>query len=136
MDILTEELRKLGLEGEIDNSKSKPEAYSHDASMFELMPEVVVAPKNSKDIEKLVQYAAEAKKRHNKHISITARSAGTDMSGGAINRSIVMDMLPHFNKIHSVTATEAHAQPGVYYRDFEKATLEKLALKLGVKILE
>lgn len=128
MDTLTEELRKLGLEGEIDSSKSKREAYSHDASMFELVPEVVVAPKNSEDIKKLVQYASEAKKRHNKHISLTARSAGTDMSGGAINQSIIMDMLPHFNKIHATSAIEAHAQPGVYYRDFEKETLKHGAL--------
>ncbi len=124
MSILTEELRQLGLEGEIDDTATTRELYSHDASMFELVPEVVVAPKNVSDIKKLVRYAADAKKRHNKHISITARSAGTDMSGGAINQSIIMDMKKYFTKIISVNASEARAQPGVYYRDFEKETLK------------
>lgn len=128
MSIIIEELKQLGLAGDIDDSEVTRELYSHDASMFELVPEVVVAPKNADDIKKLVRYVSEAKKRHNKHISLTARSAGTDMSGGAINQSIVMDMLKYFNKIGHVSATEANAQPGVYYRDFEKETLKYGAL--------
>src|SRR5690606_37229342 len=60
--------------------------------------------------------------------SITPRSAGTDMSGGAIGQSIVLDMVRHMNDIFEVTATTAHAQPGVYYRDFEKQTLKHNAL--------
>lgn len=128
MNSLVDELQKIGFEGEIDDSQNTRDLFSHDASMFELVPEVVVSPKNSADIQKLVRYAGEAKKRHNKHISLTARSGGTCMSGGAINQSIVMDMAAHFNKIGLVTPTEAHAQPGVYYRDFEKATLQHGAL--------
>src|SRR5690606_10193771 len=103
------------------------DAFSHDASMFELLPEAVVSPKDSSDIEKLVQFVA-ANKAENPTLSITPRSAGTDMSGGAIGQSIVLDMVKHMNKIFDVSATAAHAQPGVYYRDFEKITLEHDAL--------
>jgi len=59
---------------------------------------------------------------------LTARSAGTDMSGGAINDSVIMDFTRYFTKIESVSSRSAHAQPGVFYRDFEKATLEHKAL--------
>lgn len=128
MSIIVEELKQLGLAGDIDDSRETRDLYSHDASMFELVPEVVVAPKNAEDIKKLVRYVSEAKTRHNKHISLTARSAGTDMTGGAINQSIVMDMVKYFNKIGHVSATEANAQPGVHYRDFEKETLKHGAL--------
>jgi FAD/FMN-containing dehydrogenase len=69
-----------------------------------------------------------AHKKDQPGLSITARSAGTDMSGGAINDSIIADFNKHFTQIYSVTSTEAHAQPGVFYRDFEKATLEHTAL--------
>ncbi|MGH7194359.1 MAG: FAD-binding oxidoreductase, partial [Candidatus Saccharimonadales bacterium] len=55
---------------------------------------------------------------------LTARSAGTDMSGGAINDSIIVNFLEHFTKIEKVTAGAAQVQPGVFYRDFEPETLK------------
>ena len=39
-------LKKSGFKGDIDNSQPTRELNSHDASLFELMPEVVVAPKD------------------------------------------------------------------------------------------
>jgi len=50
------------------------------------------------------------------------------MSGGAVNESVIVDFTKHFTKIESVSATEAQAQPGVFYRDFEAATLEYKAI--------
>lgn len=116
--------------------------YSHDASLFEVMPKLVVFPKNSDDICALVKWAEE-KKNAGENISITARSAGTCMSGGPLGESIIMDFTKFMNKIISVrevpayqilpkffgaknevTITgEARVMPGCYYRDFEEATL-------------
>lgn len=112
------------IQGEVDNTPLVREFYSHDASMFELVPELVVAPKDSEDIQKLVRYVSAEKKKGHGHISLTARSAGTDMSGGAINQSIVMDMTKHFDRIFEVTAHSAHVQPGVYFRDLDTATIQ------------
>ena len=128
MEDLKQNLQKLGFKGEVDVRAETRDTYSHDASMFELMPEAVVFPTDSKDVQRLVSYVSQAKKTENKRISLTARAAGTDMSGGAINQSIIMDMTKHFHKIHEVDAQSAHAQPGVYYRDFEKQTLKHGAL--------
>jgi FAD/FMN-containing dehydrogenase len=61
-------------------------------------------------------------------LSITARSAGTDMTGGAINQSIIIDMTKHFNQIEEVTPKYARVQPGVHYRDFEVETFKHDAL--------
>jgi FAD/FMN-containing dehydrogenase len=91
--------------------------------MFELKPEVIVAPKDAADIGTIVTYVAKNKQQH-PELSITARSGGTDMSGGAINTSIVLDFTKHFTTIGKVGATSARVQPGVYYRDFEPKTLE------------
>lgn len=120
-------LKEKGFKGDIDLSLPTREVFSHDASMFELVPEVVIAPKEAADIGLLVAEVAAAKNTKN-HLSITPRSAGTDMSGGAIGQSIVLDMKRYLNKIISVNAKEAHAQPGVFYRDFEKETLKHHAL--------
>jgi FAD/FMN-containing dehydrogenase len=124
MEELLQKLQKNKFKGEADNSVATRDFYSHDASMFEMMPQVVLFPKDSKDIQTLVKEVTATKKKTKQHISITARSAGTDMSGGAINQSIIIDMTKHFNQIFEVDKLNAHAQPGVYYRDFEVETLK------------
>ena len=113
--------------GEVDWSRHSLECYSHDASMFELIPKAVVFPKNSSDIQKLVKHVAKSKK-DNPDISLTPRSAGTDMTGGAINESIIVDMTRHFDKTLAVSLEQATVLPGRHYRDFEKDTFKHNAL--------
>ncbi|HEY8999186.1 MAG TPA: FAD-binding oxidoreductase [Candidatus Saccharimonadales bacterium] len=127
MDDFKQALQKAGFSGEVDDAAATLDFYSHDASMFELRPKLVVTPKDAKDVAHLVGLVA-AQKKSMPGLSLTARSAGTDMSGGAINESIIVDFNKHFTKIEDVSATAAHAQPGVFYRDFEKETLKHKAL--------
>ena len=108
--------------GEIDFSPETLEKYSHDASLFELVPKVVVHPKDSSDIQAMVRWVIANKKR-TPELSITPRSAGTDMSGGAIGQSIVADMTTHMNKIEKMSRETATYQPGVFFRDFDAKTL-------------
>lgn len=123
MKYLSDALRAAGFAGEIDTTPETLETYSHDASLFEIVPDVVVSPTGSKDVERLVSVVAKLKRTYPR-LSITGRSAGTDMAGGAINDSVIASFTPHMNKIGKVTATEATAEPGVYYRDFEVETLK------------
>lgn len=109
------------VQGEIFDDDAALEVASHDASLFELRPEVVVAPRDSNDIVQLVRYI-NTHKDVQPNLSLTVRSAGTDMSGGAVNDSIVIDMKPHMNQVYNVTRDEAHLQPGVYFRDFDTKT--------------
>lgn len=127
MEEIIQKLKQLGFSGETDTVQSTLDFYSHDASMFEMKPQAVVMPHNSKDVQTLVGLVADLKKHH-PELSVTARSAGTDMSGGAINDSIVVDFNKHFGKIESITPTSAHVQPGVFYRDFEPETFKHGAL--------
>jgi FAD/FMN-containing dehydrogenase len=127
MEDFKQKLRAAGFVGELQDDAATKETYSHDASLFEVKPQLVVFPKDAKDVQTLVKQVAQAKKSM-PELSVTARSAGTDMSGGAVNDSIIVDFSRYFNQIHKVTATQAHAQPGVFYRDFEKATLKHKAL--------
>lgn len=121
MENLDKQLQTI-ISGDIDTSEESLEFYSHDASMFELKPEVIVSPKNIDDIKAIVKFVAQ-NKQANPNLSITARSGGTCMSGGSIGQSIIVDFNKYFTQIGEVTPTEANAQPGVWYRDFEKATL-------------
>lgn len=127
MKDLKEKLQQTGFTGELDDSDQTKEFYSHDASMFEIVPEIVANPKTAEDVTKLVKFVAENKK-DNPELSITARSAGTDMSGAAINDSIIVDFHTHLNQLINIDPNHATVQPGMYFRDFDKETLKLEAL--------
>lgn len=116
------EIKKF-FKGEVYSDEQSLVAASHDASIFEVRPSLVVAPQDVFDIKNLVSFVLKKKQTGDK-ISLTARSAGTDMSGGPLTESIVVDFLPHFNHVKSVDAGSAVTEPGVYYRDFERETLK------------
>lgn len=120
---LQAELSKI-FNGELDTTDETREFYSHDASLFELKPQIVAYPQDTADIKSLVTFVREHKKA-NPELNITPRSRGTDMSGGAIGESIVMDVSKHLNQIYEVTSETAHAQPGVLFKDFDIATLKQ-----------
>ena len=109
--------------GELRDDAATLDLFSHDASLFEVRPQLVVSPKTAADVEVLVTTVAKHKSAI-PNLSLTGRSAGTDMSGGAINDSIIVDFRSHFTTIESITKTAAHVQPGVLYRDFEPQTLK------------
>lgn len=127
MDGFKQTLRDAGFKGDFDDSATAKDHYSHDASLFEIVPELIVFPKDPQDVEILVAVAAKEKKRL-PQLSLTGRSAGTDMAGGAINDSVIVDFTRYINQIKHVSSSQATAQPGVFYRDFETATFEKNAL--------
>lgn len=110
--------------GEVRSDEKTLDSASRDASLFEVKPSLVVAPLNVSDIKNLVSFAIK-KKLAGESISLTARSAGTDMSGGPLSEGIIVDFLPHFNHIKEISGFSAVSEPGVYYRDFEKETLNK-----------
>ncbi|MFZ1249676.1 MAG: FAD-binding oxidoreductase [Candidatus Saccharimonadales bacterium] len=127
MKDLKNALQKHGFLGELDDSPEAIETYSHDASMFELRPQIVARPRDSADVQRLVRFVATHKKEH-PGLSLTGRAAGTDMAGGAINESIIVDFAKYFTHIGPITGLKGTAQPGVFYRDFERETLKKNVL--------
>ena len=92
--------------------------YSGDASVFRIMPRVVVAPKTIADIKALVNYVREHK-RHDTSLSLTVRSGGTDMGGGPLSDSIVVDMNKYLNKLVRFGKNSVTVQPGMFYHDLE-----------------
>ncbi len=100
------------------------DTYSHDASLLEVRPRIVLFPKDAEDIEKVVEFVA-AHKAQNPELSVTARAAGTCMSGGPLNESIIIDVTKYMRGTLAVGDLEATVLPGTYYRDFEKETLQK-----------
>ena len=123
---IQKELAKI-FKGELDTSDETRAFYSHDASLFELKPQIVGFPKDAEDIKNTVKFVNEHR-AGNPELNITPRSRGTDMSGGAIGQSIVLDVSKYMNQSHEVTETDAHVQPGLLYRDFDVTTEKRGSL--------
>jgi FAD/FMN-containing dehydrogenase len=147
---MKEEIQKI-FKGEVDDSEETLKKYSHDASIFDVRPKFVLYPKDTDDVKNTVKWVNENKSKY-PDLSITARCAGTDMSGGAINESIILDFTKYMNRLvlfnlpvndsgafafgdegqrthdainHLQEGGSITVQPGMFYRDFEKLTLAK-----------
>lgn len=93
--------------------------FSRDTSLFSVRPEAVAFPASAQDVQTLVSFVAKHKDDHSE-LSLTARSAGTDMTGGPLNESIIMSCTENLNEVLEFEHDHAVVQPGVYYHDFEK----------------
>lgn len=117
MELLFHNLRQI-FKGAILTHRDDRIAHSHDASIYEIVPQAVLEPKDSKDIQKLVTFVQKNKADY-PSLSITTRSAGTDMSGASIGNSLVLSMTRHFSHIGGLHGTILHTQPGVFLRDID-----------------
>ncbi|MSR70831.1 FAD-binding oxidoreductase, partial [Candidatus Kaiserbacteria bacterium] len=121
---LAEELRTL-VRGEVDDAPATLDKNSRDASLFRVLPEVVVRPLDAEDISVTVRLVNQKKLVPKDHTSVTARAAGTDMSGGPLNDSIILDTTAHLNRLLELGEGEAIVEPGMFFRDFDKETKKK-----------
>lgn len=121
----TKLLEKLNstIKGDVLYDEETISTYSHDTSLFEVKPQVVVFPRNEEDVQNLVKFVSDHKYEE-PHLSLTGRSAGTDMSGGCINDSIIVAFQKHFSGPITMKGNVATAEPGMFYRDFEAETLK------------
>lgn len=141
MQEIKEELSKV-LRGDVEDSKKTLERYSKDYSIFSIKPELVVFPKDSKDVENLVKYINKKKGAGYVYLSLTPRGAGSDMTGGPLTDSIVVDMSRYMQGVLEIKSGKfgrqshisghtfevagiAKVLPGTFYRDFEKETLKE-----------
>ena len=110
--------------GEVSDSEIDLRHASRDTSLFTRTPKLVVYPKDTGDVSNVVKAAVSAQEAGTE-VSLTGRAAGTDMSGGPLTTSVVVSFTKHMNHVLEVGEGYAITEPGVFYRDFEKATLEK-----------
>lgn len=118
MDLYKELAARIA--GEIASDPHTRSHYSEDRSPFQIIPSAVVFPKHSRDIRTIVQFVARHKKQF-PQLSITARAAGTDVTGGPLGNSIILDVSRHCTHAHIFTqSATAITEPGLHYADFER----------------
>ncbi len=83
--------------GEVSIQPAILAALSTDASVLQQTPEMVVYPRVTNDIRKVARFAWQlAEKGH--VLPITARGSGTDQTGAAIGRGVVLALTAHMNQ--------------------------------------
>ncbi|MFZ2555265.1 MAG: FAD-binding oxidoreductase [Minisyncoccia bacterium] len=117
------------LRGDITDESTELERFSRDTSIFKRKPSLVVSPRDAGDLAALVTYV-HGRRAGGDSISLTGRSGGTDMTGGPLTDSIVVSFGKYMNKMVEIGVDFATAEPGMYYRDFERQTLAKNGMLL------
>ena len=128
--MLSDEIKQF-LHGDVAEDSATIEKYSRDYSVFKVKPQLIVFPKDVDDLKNIVAFVGK-KKAEGVDISLTGRSAGTDMTGGPLTQGIVLSFTKYFNHIKEIhapatSADEAYTvvEPGVYFRDLEKELTAK-----------
>ncbi len=115
---LVRELRK-NIRGDVIHRTIDLEVYSHDESIFEVQPEVVVRPRDVDDVVTLVEIAS----RH--RASITSRGGGTSTAGQAIGPGIIADFSKYFTRVLDLSADKCIVEPGVVLDDLNRMLAAK-----------
>ncbi len=115
---------KQKFKGKITTDEADLEKYSRDASIFEIHPKLIVEPEDVQDIKNLVEFVAK-EKPNSPDLSLTARAGGTDMTGGSINDSIIIDVAANLNAISNLTNESVETGSGVKFADLEPKLVAK-----------
>jgi len=109
-------LRRNGID-DVDDSVLTRALYSSDASLYRVVPQVVVRPRH---IDELVATVAVAS---NLGVPLTMRGAGTSIAGNAIGTGIVVDVAKHLNRVLEidVEARTACVDPGAVHAALQRS---------------
>jgi FAD/FMN-containing dehydrogenase/Fe-S oxidoreductase len=101
--------KDIFLSGEVFIDLKSCYLYSTDASAYREIPLAIAYPKNSDDIEKIIQFANKNK------VGIIPRTAGTSLAGQVVGNGIVVDVSRYLTQIIEVNKDESwiRVQPGV-----------------------
>lgn len=118
-------LRRHGVD-DVDDSTLARALYSADASLYRVVPQVVVRPRHRDELGAVLDVARSA------GVPLTMRGAGTSIAGNAVGGGIVVDTSRHLNRVLSIDpeARTARVEPGVVHAQLQAAAAPH-GLRLG-----
>jgi FAD/FMN-containing dehydrogenase/Fe-S oxidoreductase len=113
---LVAELRRRGV-SDVDDSTLARALYSSDASLYRVVPQVVVRPRETDEILAVLDVSRAL------GVPVTMRGAGTSIAGNAVGPGIVVDTVRHLGSVLSVDAEARTAvvQPGTVHANLQRA---------------
>ena len=83
VQVFLEELRQSKFSGKINHDYATRVVTSTDNSIYQVLPQAIISPKNISDIQTVMSIAD--KKQFRKNIKITARGGGTGTNGQSLS---------------------------------------------------
>ena len=98
--------------GEIEADSALRAAMSTDNSVYQIYPDVVVAPRTAGDVVALLDVMAQPEFAQ---LALTPRGGGTGTNGQSLNQGVILDFRRHMNKLIAVNEAErwADVEPGM-----------------------
>tara|TARA_B100000579_G_scaffold413989_1_gene407162 strand:+ start:514 stop:3603 length:3090 start_codon:yes stop_codon:yes gene_type:complete len=114
------ELRRSKFSGKINHDYATRVVTSTDNSIYQVMPQAIISPKNIIDIQTVMSIADRKKFRQN--IKITARGGGTGTNGQSLSDGIVLDCSRFMNRILEINIKQGwvRVEPGVVLDQLNK----------------
>jgi len=109
-------LRQAGVTDVSDSTLDRA-LYSSDASIYRVVPEVVVRPRSTDEIQAVLSVSRES------GVPLTMRGAGTSIAGNAVGPGFVVDTSRHLNRVLAVdpSTRTAVVEPGVVHAALQAA---------------
>ncbi|MBC8258978.1 MAG: FAD-binding oxidoreductase [SAR324 cluster bacterium] len=106
-------LRNSKFSGDINHDFASRLVNATDNSIYQLLPQAVIFPKNMEDIRCVLKIADQQQFR--KSIKITPRGGGTGTNGQSLTEGVVLDCSRYMNRILEINYKEGwvRVEPGV-----------------------
>jgi FAD/FMN-containing dehydrogenase/Fe-S oxidoreductase len=113
-------LRDAGFSGAIGMDHAARAAMATDNSVYQLEPDLVVAPKAAADVEILMRVAAEPAFAD---MPVTARGGGTGTNGQSLNRGVIVNFQRFMTRILELNEAEGwvDVEPGIVLDELNAA---------------
>lgn len=107
-----DELRKTSCKGEIHTDFATRLTMAVDNSIYQVIPQAIIFPRSSQDVEIILQLAHQAKFRS---IKFCPRGGGTSTNGQSLTSGIILDCSKHMREILELNVRDGwvRVQPGV-----------------------
>ena len=104
--------------GEVRFDDITRQMYSTDASLYRIEPVGVVIPRDSSDVQAVLEIAGK------NNVSVLPRGGGTGLSGQTVNHSVVLDFSKYMHDVLEINQEEQWVvtQPGVTIDDLNRQT--------------
>ncbi|MCB1384760.1 MAG: FAD-binding oxidoreductase [Nitratireductor sp.] len=116
IEMLERRLRAAGFAGEIETDSTVRAAMSTDNSVYQIVPDLILAPRDAADVVTVLGVMEDPEFRT---IPITGRGGGTGTNGQSLNSGVIIDLRRHMNRVIELNTEEgwADVEPGVVLDD-------------------
>ena len=110
--------------GEVMTAPDARRYFATDASVLSMTPAVIIYPRNENDVRKTARFTWQLAER-GRVIPMTARGAGTDLSGAALGSGVIIAFPAHMHRLVEFDSKTGMVtvEPGINYGKLQQALL-------------